>query len=331
MCKIKQNLTRENINYQLTGLGMQLRYLTDALMCTFMEVPVSYFFELRGNMPVAVEDRMLYLENMVSRIDVEFFKEAKSQIFNTNDGELTAKFCELDLVVWQLVMLGTRYEGEHSTVEHIVEKAGELLQLVYFLKTEMLHEEFFEFNASETIKTRALLERIVTERTGEQSADKMYGGWAQLEDEVKACDERTKAFADGVQILNDGTFEPKSALSPEDVKRLYLFLGEHRTVRGPKNDIGVIDTTKISLSQFEYALWHGCFTEIFECGSVRKEKFCFFITHFSKSYIKDCDGYRNRAARSLNLSPSQLSKFTKYDDFAAGLQQVLPLVKYNNT
>ena len=328
---IYDDLTRENINYQLTGLGMQLRYLRDALMCTFMEVPVSYFFELRGNMPDAMGDRMLYLENMVSRIDVEFFKEAKSQIFNSNNKELAEKFSELDLVVWQLVMLGTRYEEEHSTVVHIVAMAGELLQLIYFLKTEMLHEEFFEFNASESVKTRALLERIVTERTGEQSADKMYGGWAQLEDEVKACDERTKAFADGVQILNDGTFEPKSALSPEDVKRLYLFLGEHRTVRGPKNDIGVIDTTMISLSQFEYALWHGCFTEIFECGSVRKEKFCFFITHFSKAYIKDCDGYRNRAARSLNLSPSQLSKFTKYDDFAAGLQQVLPLVKYNNT
>ena len=321
---IYDDLTRENINYQLTGLGMQLRYLRDALMCTFMEVPVSYFFELRGNMPDAMGDRMLYLENMVSRIDVEFFKEAKSQIFNSNNKELAEKFSELDLVVWQLVMLGTRYEEEHSTVVHIVAMAGELLQLIYFLKTEMLHEEFFEFNASESVKTRALLERIVTERTEEQSVDNMYGGWSQLEDAVKACDERTKVFADGVQILNDGTFEPKSALSPEDVKRLYLFLGEHRTVRGPKNDIGVIDTTKISLSQFEYALWHGCFTEIFECGSLRKEKFCFFITHFSKAYIKDCDGYRNRAARSLNLSPSQLSKFTKYDDFAAGLQQVLP-------
>ena len=328
---IYDDLTRENINYQLTGLGMQLRYLRDALMCTFMEVPVSYFFELRGNMPDAMGDRMLYLENMVSRIDVEFFKEAKSQIFNSNNKELAEKFSELDLVVWQLVMLGTRYEEEHSTVVHIVAMAGELLQLIYFLKTEMLHEEFFEFNASESVKTRALLERIVTERTEEQSVDNMYGGWSQLEDAVKACDERTKVFADGVQILNDGTFEPKSALGPEDVKRLYLFLGEHRTVRGPKNDIGVIDTTMISLSQFEYALWHGCFTEIFECGSVRKEKFCFFITHFSKAYIKDCDGYRNRAARSLNLSPSQLSKFTKYDDFAAGLQQVLPLVKYNNT
>ena len=79
-----KQLTRENINYQLTGLGMQLRYLRDALMCTFMDVPVSYSLELRGNMPVSLEDRMLYLENMVSRIDIEFFKEAKSQIFNTN-------------------------------------------------------------------------------------------------------------------------------------------------------------------------------------------------------------------------------------------------------
>ena len=300
-------------------------------MCTFMDVPVDYFFELRGNLPVGMDERMQFLERMVAAVDVESGKEAKSHIFNSNDKELAEKFIELDLVVWQLVMLGTRYEKEHSTVEHNVSMTGELLQLVYFLKTEMLHEEFFAFNASETIKTRVLLERIVAERTGEQFADNMYGGWSQLEDAVKACDERTKAFADGVQILNDGTFEPKSALSPEDVKRLYLFLGEHRAVRGPKNDIGVIDTTKISLSLFEYALWHGSFTEIFECGSVRKEKFCFFITHFSKAYIKDCNGYRNRAARSLNLSPSQLSKFTKYDDFAAGLQQVLPLVKYNNT
>ena len=326
-----KKLTRENINYQLTGLGMQLRYLRDALMCTFMDIPVDYFFELRGNLPVGMDERMQFLERMVAAVDVESCKEAKSHIFNTNDKELAEKFIELDLVVWQLVMLGTRYEKEHSTVEHIVAMTGELLQLVHFLKTEMLHQEFFKFNMVESIQTRLLLERVAKERLEELSATGVYAGWSQLEDAVKACDERTKAFADGVQILNDGTFEPKSALSPEDVKRLYLFLGEHRTVRGPKNDIGVIDTTKISLSQFEYALWHGCFTEIFECGSVRKEKFCFFITHFSKAYIKDCNGYRNRAARSLNLSPSQLSKFTKYDDFAAGLQQVLPLVKYNNT
>lgn len=151
MCKIKQNLTRENINYQLTGLGMQLRYLRDALMCTFMEVPVNYFFELRGNLPMAMDDRMPFLERMAIAVDVEFCKEAKSHIYNTNDKELAEKFCELDLVVWQLVMLGTRYEEEHSTVVHIVAMAGELLQLVYFLKIEMLHEEFFEFNASESV------------------------------------------------------------------------------------------------------------------------------------------------------------------------------------
>ena len=175
-----KKLTRENINYQLIGLSMQLMYLRDALMCTFMDIPVNYFFELRGNLPVAMDDRMSFLERMVAAVDVESCKEAKSHIFNTNDKELAVKFCELDLVVWQLVMLGTRYEEEHSAVEHIAEVAGELLQLVHFMKTEMLHEEFFEFNASETIKTRVLLERIVAERTGEQFADNMYGGWAQL-------------------------------------------------------------------------------------------------------------------------------------------------------
>ena len=53
-----RKLTRENINFQLTGLGMQLRYLRDALMCTFMEVPVNYFFELRGDLPVSMGDTM---------------------------------------------------------------------------------------------------------------------------------------------------------------------------------------------------------------------------------------------------------------------------------
>ena len=324
-------LTRENINYQLIGLGMQLRYLRDALMCTFMDIPVNYFFELRGNIPVSIDERLPFLERMVAVVDVEFCKEAKSQIFNTNDKELAMKFCELDLVVWQLVMLGTHFEEEHPAVERIAEMAGELLQLVHSLKTEMLHGEFFKFNMVESIQTRLLLERVAKERSEELSANGMYAGWSQLEDAVKACDEKMKAFAEGLHILNDGTFEPKSVLSPDDVKRLYLFLGEHRTVTGPKNDVGVIDTTKISLSQFEYALWHGCFTEIYDGDSIRKEKLRFFITHFSKAYIKDCKGYRNRVARSVNLTPIQLSRFTKEDNFAAELKKVLPLVNYNNT
>lgn len=61
-----KELTRENINYELTGVGMQLRYLRDALMCTFMDIPVNYFFELRGNLPVSKDDRMPFLERMVN-------------------------------------------------------------------------------------------------------------------------------------------------------------------------------------------------------------------------------------------------------------------------
>lgn len=40
-----KELTRENINYELTVLGMQLRYLRDALMFSFMDIPINYFFE----------------------------------------------------------------------------------------------------------------------------------------------------------------------------------------------------------------------------------------------------------------------------------------------
>lgn len=326
---MNERITRENINYQLIGLGMQLRYLRDALMCTFMDIPVNYFFELRGNLPVAMDDRMPFLERMAAAVDVEFCKEAKSQIFNANDKELAVKFCELDLVVWQLVILGTRYEEGHPAVERIAEVAGELLQLVHFLKTEMLNEKFFEFNTVESIQMRLLLEKVAKERTGEQSADKMYSGWSQLEDAVKTCAEKTNTFAEGIHILNDGTFEPKSVLSPEDVKRLYLFLGEHRTVTGPKNDMGVIDMSKISLNQFENALWHGCYTGFEENG--RNDKLRFVIVHFSKAYIKNWKAYRNCAARSMGLSYEQLCRYTKDKQFAAKLQKVLPLVDYNNT
>lgn len=321
-------LTRENINFQLTGLGMQLRYLRDALMCTFMDIPVNYFFELRGNLPVSMDERLPFLERMAAAVDVEFCKEAKSQIFDANEKELAVKFCELDLVVWQLVMLGTRYEEEHPAVERIAEVAGEQLQLIHFLKTEMLHEEFFKFNMVESIQTRLLLERVAKERSEELSANGMYAGWSQLEDAVKACDDKSNADV-FIDFANHGKLEIRSALEPEKVKELYLLLGEYRTATGPKNDMGVIDMSKISLNQFENALWHGCYTGFEENG--RNDKLRFVIVHFSKDYIKNWKAYRNCAARSMGLSYEQLCKYTKDKQFATKLQKVLPLVDYNNT
>ena len=321
-------LTRENINYQLIGLGMQLRYLRDALMCTFMDVPVNYFFELRGNLPMSMDDRMLLLERMVDAVDVEFFKDAKAQIFNTNDMELALKFCELDLVVWQLTMLASRYEEEHQTLAHIAQKAGELLKLVHFLKTEMLHKDFFCFNGIEEIQMTDLLEKVARERAQSGSAHGEYAGWSQLGDAVKACDDKSNADV-FIDFANHGKFEVLGVLEPEKVKELYLLLGEYRTATGPKNDMGVIDMSKISLSQFEDALWHGCYTG-FEDGG-RNNKLRLVIAHFSKAYIKDCKAYRNCAARSMGLSYDQLCRYTKDKQFAAKLQKVLPLVDYNNT
>lgn len=327
-CMNNLELTRENINYELIGLGMQLRYLRDALMCSFMDVPVNYFITLRGNLPAKNEERIPFLECMATNVDVEFFKEAKTLIFNTNDKELVSKFCELDLVVWQLVMLSSRFEEEHFAVKRIADMAGELLQLVYFLKVEMLHKEFFKFNAVEIIQTRLLLERIAKEKAEEQSADNIYAGWSQLEDASKACDNNAKNNIFMV-FANHGKLEIRSALEPEKVKELYLLLGEYRTATGPKNDMGVIDMSKISLNQFENALWHGCYTGFEENG--RNDKLRFVIVHFSKAYIKNWKAYRNCAARSMGLSYEQLCKYTKDKQFATKLQKVLPLVDYNNT
>lgn len=325
---MNEQLIRENIYYQLIGLSMQLRYLRNALMCTFLDIPVNYFFELRGNLPMSMDARMLFLEEMLAAVDVEFCKETKSQIFNANDTELAEKFCELDLVVWQLVMLGTRYEEEHPAVERIAEMAGELLQLVHFLKTAMLHKGFFSFNAVEEILMADLLERVAREHAQGCSEHGEYAGWSQLEDASKACFDKPNAdvFTD---FANHGKFEVRSALEPEKVKELYLLLGEYRTATGPKNDMGVIDMSKISLNQFENALWHGCYTGFEENG--RNDKLRFVIVHFSKAYIKNWKAYRNCAARSMGLSYEQLCRYTKDKQFAAKLQKVLPLVDYNNT
>ena len=135
-----KKLTRENINNQLRGFEMQIRYLRDALICTCMDMPISQFVLLDGNCLASEEEQMLFLNRIVSRIDMDFLKDAKSYIFNTKNDELARKFCELDLVVWQLIMLSSRYEEKNETVKHIAGFAGELLQLVYFLKKEMLHE-----------------------------------------------------------------------------------------------------------------------------------------------------------------------------------------------
>ena len=172
------------------------------------------------------------------------------------------------------------------------------------------------------------MEKVARECAQSGSAHGEYAGWSQLGDAVKACDDKSNADV-FIDFANHGKFEVLGVLEPEKVKELYLLLGEYRTATGPKNDMGVIDMSKISLSQFENALWHGCYTGFEESG--RNDKLHFVIAHFSKAYIKDCKAYRNCAARSMGLSYEQLCKYTKDKQFATKLQKVLSLVDYNNT
>ena len=123
----EKQLTRDNIAYQIKGLEMTLRYLRDALMYTFMDIPIKYFFGLNGNLPLQREDRMLYLNHTLSNIDLMFFKDAKTHIFNTNDKDLAEKYCQIDLLVWQLTILSSRFKRRDKIVQHIGGIVSELL------------------------------------------------------------------------------------------------------------------------------------------------------------------------------------------------------------
>lgn len=92
-----------------------------------MDIPIKYFFGLNGNLPLQREDRMLYLDHTLSNIDLMFFKDAKTHIFNTNDKDLAEKYCQIDLLVWQLTILSSRFKRRDKIVQHIGGIVSELL------------------------------------------------------------------------------------------------------------------------------------------------------------------------------------------------------------
>ena len=205
-----------------------------------------------------------------------------------------------------------------------------MLQCVFFLKTELLNKDFFDFNAYAIADMAMLMEQVATDQTKSESPADKYAGWKQLHAEDGTAQSISRQPSDSeTDLVNVGRFEQRSALDPEGVKKLYLFLGEYGTQSGPKNDVGVIDMKKISLRRFEQALWHGWFKGFDDNG--HNVMFRFFIVHFSRSYIKDTKTYRDRAAKSLGLSYEQLCKYTKDKSFAEKLKEVLPLLNYNQT
>lgn len=322
---VDQELTRKNITYQINGLKRQLMQIRDILMVTYMDIPVKYFFELKGNVPEHKDDRIKYMDFILSFIDLKFYKDAQEQIYETKDNELAIKFCDLDLYIWQLIVLTTRFEDKDELVGRIGKVTSELLHLVYFLKEEQLGKDFFVFEEKKLVKTYLLLEQYADEGLGKQ-----YAGWVQLEDASKKCDEQQKRLDIELykqQLANCDKFEPKRALDSETIKELYDYLGHYIAIKTTGET--VIDTLKISLRQFEKALWYGNYTGFKVVG--HDKKLHFFINHFSKAYIKETELYRTRADLTLCHKEFTLDHYKKDDKFAEGLQKILPLLQYNDT
>ena len=322
-----KELTRDNINYQITGLGMQLRYLKDALMYSFLGIPLEKFFILRGNIPVVMEERMPFLDKEVARFDVPFWKEVKRFLFNSNDKELAEKFCELDKVIWQLAVLSSRFEDEHVAILRIREMATEMLQLVYDLKTEMLRNKFFEFDGLAKMEEVILLDEMDFEASNAKAVKDKYAGWGQLEDAVKACREKAKQEKQNLKtLLADGRFE---LTTPICVKNVYDFLCYGYKFGGERKPYdGVIDPAYITEEALEQALMSGCYFGFKEHS--RNDQLYFFICRFSKAYVEDVKTYRQIAASSLGTTVSNLEKYNKIDGYAEGLRRTLTKIKYNN-
>ena len=301
-------------------------------MHLYMEMPLRKFFMLIGNLPLYDDEVQKYLEGMISGIDIQYFKGLQLHIMNNGLDKLVARFSYLDLPLWHLTILTARFADKAEWVKHVGEVVSELLPLVYEAKVEYLGLEFFKFDPADTIKMYLVMEKYTKELQEEQAskADK-YAGWPQLEEAAEQCDEETKVEMTGLvrDMAQAGSFEPAITLSEQEIANLYQFLITYKNKTGRKKGYCVIDGSKISLQQFKDAFRYGFYLG-FESFGI-DTKLYFFIIHFSKEYIKDTDGYRKIAIKTLGIEDKTLQNYTKDDAFADELLKYLPLLKYNET
>lgn len=327
-------LTREHIVYHIKGMEMALTYLRDALMCTFMDIPVRYFFELNGNLPLHFQDRMTFLEKYtVTAEKVKLMCAVKSLIFNTNDKELGEKYCALDLLLWQNTILLSHFAEKEKALVHIGEIVSELLQYVYFLKTEMLHKDFFDFDRFAKAEMELLLEEVAAEKAKQESSADKYAGWHQLEaasDKSKECCNKADLENNAIaKEFKGGEFSMVSPISKESIHEVFQYLQDFKINSGADYGKSIIDVGSITSEDFEHAVRTGSYGKLF--GHCRMKKLYFFICCYSKAYIQDWKSYRDIAAASLQTSRKNLESYSKDPDFAKGLQTILPLLKFNNT
>ena len=192
---MNKELTREDIFHNLDGLKLKLLYLRDALICMLQDVPVKHFVTLNGNFPPNHSDRMERLLSILRTIDMQYMKDVKSFILNNNDIDLAAEYGKLDLPIWQLVILSSRFKGDGEVETAISTCANKFLEDVYFVKTKMLKRDFFDFDTHEVARQVLFLEEIAEQKPNGVSPAENNPGWGQLEEIMK---KQGYTFSEGI-------------------------------------------------------------------------------------------------------------------------------------
>lgn len=314
-------IDRSTIFNKIKQLEMSLEYFRDAIMTTFLSVPVDLFFELKGNLPMAYDDRMKLLEHMLVHFDIEYLKGIQHFIVDSNDKELAEYFCNLDLKVWQLMILSYRYADKHDVIVCFSKIADELIQILFSLKQDILGKDFFDFDAYEVVQMTEILS-LVSEKN--EQTDTEYGkyvGWDKLE---SAVDKFGKKYS----IIKDATFiRGKFSLkSPVQIEKIYEYLLEYKINSGKFRGKSVV-YPEVSFEDFSFAVYRGDYSKLRE-HCILDKLFC-FICLFSASYISDTKVYRVIAAASLHTKLKNLQSYNLNRDYAEGLKKCIPLIRFN--
>lgn len=310
-------LTRSTIITQFKRLEMILVYVRDALMVTFMDIPVESFCELQGNLPFSIEDRIKMLNQLLDMIKPDTIKAIEDYILDSGDRELAEKVCMMDLLVWQLTVLSLRYPDICKQVHLMNLITCDVLQFIYTLKRNILNKNFFDFNVRNLEEINGLIQLSKYEKLRVDS--NIYLGWKGLENAAASCD----------QIICKNTIVGESfeLKSPVNINALYKYLVGYSIKSGKYRGKSVVGSS-VSLDSFSLAVYtgdYGCLVE----NCILDKIFC-FICHFSASYISDTMAYRIIAATSLHTKLKNLQSYNIDKDFAEGLKRCIPLIKFNN-
>ena len=108
---------REEVLQRLGDALISLKYVRDAFMHIFLNLPAKHFISLSGHITKDFDDQMVIIKKNFTFVDSSLLSEIKSFIVNTNDKDLAVKYVQLDLVVWQILAISDRVKEKHEVLK----------------------------------------------------------------------------------------------------------------------------------------------------------------------------------------------------------------------